>query len=309
MKKVILHVGYQKSGSTFLQRKVFMNMINGRYLGYFPNKNIGNDIKTGNLNREQKELNSYHDCLTYKSNLGFMSVELEPFRIELENSDNNLLVFSNERFTDTGFTFLDIESKIKRCRQLFLGYDVHVIIVLRNQLEVLKSMYRERPFDPRCFEIGKAIGFNEWINIDRENGYKILEALKYDLIIDIISRYFNQVHVLNFNQLFNEDYLKEEVINKFGIKLLSHDLKTEEKINSGLNKLQFKLKTLKRNYFKDVRISSYIRKGIMSSLSKVSATKSVSLNPRNVDFLYQYYNEVNENILREYGIRLWDPKK
>ena len=309
MKKVILHVGYQKSGSTFLQRNVFMNMINGRYLGYFPNKNIGNDVKTGSLNREQEEFNLYQDRLTYKSNLGFTSADVDLFKNEIDSTDHDLLVLSNERFTDTGFTFLDIESKIKRCRQLFFGYDVHVLIVLRNQLEVLRSMYRERPFDPRCFEIGKAMGFNEWINIDRSNGNKILEALKYDLVIDIISRYFNQVHVLSFNQLFNEDYLMEEVIHKFGIELLSRELKTEEKINSGLNSLQFSLKTLKRNYFKEVEIPSNIRKGIMSSLSKVSATKSVSLKPANVKFLYQYYNKANEEILSKYGIQLWDSIK
>jgi len=93
-------------------------------------------------------------------------------------------LFSNERFTSVFFSHDDIVSKADRLKKIF-PY-AKIIIIIRNQLNLIKSQYRDHPFNSRNLTIGKPVSINEWIKIayNSESVY-FLDSLKYNEIIDL----------------------------------------------------------------------------------------------------------------------------
>jgi hypothetical protein len=108
-------------------------------------------------------------------------------------------VLSNERFTATFFTHTNIIEKASRI--LGLSVNTKIIIVLRNQIDAIRSQYRDHPFYPvgDKYITGRPVTIEEWIALDREDkGKSFIQSLNYYDIVRYYVESFGRENVLVF---------------------------------------------------------------------------------------------------------------
>src|SRR6476620_7065056 len=137
-----IHIGYPKCFSTTLQREFFSFHSQIHYGGVgtgesnidFINDEINLLVESG--------LIYFRNILYQKEKKRFVSV-VANFVEEAESLGKKLAGISSEHLS---FSFtpqtIDLEVKLDRLRELF-GEDTKIIIVLREQLSLVASLYRE----------------------------------------------------------------------------------------------------------------------------------------------------------------------
>ena len=168
--KIAIHIGYPKAASTTLQKHLFHKHPELNNLGNYPTANIGID---------SKEIDSEASFLKYKELKQFYSNILQLDDIEYAFSKNDVIfntyvlphmtadkinIFSHEGFLATFFSNPDRGGKAKRLCSYFK--DPKILIIIRNQFELIRSQYADWPFDPRAFTIRRKVDIDEWIQID-----------------------------------------------------------------------------------------------------------------------------------------------
>ncbi|MCS4057064.1 hypothetical protein GGP75_002407 [Salinibacter ruber] len=111
--------------------------------------------------------------------------QIEPF---LETNRINL--FSNERFLSVYFSYPDLEAKA--CRLKRFVPNARILIVIRNQVDIITSQYRDWPFDPRNLIGGEPVSIDQWVDLalkhDDEIGF--LHSLQYDKVVELYEDLF-----------------------------------------------------------------------------------------------------------------------
>lgn len=197
--KYYLHIGYPKNFSTSLQRSYFSVHEEIYHLG------IGNDSNI-----------SYRDELTasifevylktakrfkYEEEYDKIQTHLNEHKKKAMDIGSKAFGVSSEHFSFS-FTYecLDFHTKMERAVQL-LGNDLHIIMVIREQMELLRSLYRE---SVRVGLIGSYEDFiyNHFKFQDRNYYYD----LRYDLVYDALSKWIapKNIHVLPFEEYRDE---------------------------------------------------------------------------------------------------------
>ena len=74
--------------------------------------------------------------------------------------------------------------------------ELRVIIIIREQRAILKSQYRDHPFDPRIIHKGKPVSLDEWISIEEKKSFNFLDSLNYDKTIRLYEDLFGQANTL-----------------------------------------------------------------------------------------------------------------
>ncbi len=152
--------------------------------------------------------------------------------IEYENSNNDELfqnhisgllkstdktvIFSNERFVSVFYAHDDLREKANRLRTL-MG-EVKILFIIRNQASLIKSQYRDHPFDPRSFAIGSPVSLKRWVKIARNSsGVNFLESLRYFDVVRYYTKLFgeDQVGVFTLERLANDTAEFAESISEF----------------------------------------------------------------------------------------------
>ncbi len=206
---IFVHIGYPKSASSTLQKQLFQKHPNINYFGLYPTKNLGKD--TSEIDREARFLTDKNLKLFYKELVSAPNDQydhqkaLRLFKTSIEksldSSKTNLL--SHERFSSALFGHRNIEEKAKRLKSIIP--DAKIIIIIRNQLAIIKSQYRDWPFHPFDMRKGKPVTIKKWIKIctthDQEIGY--FSALKYDHTLEVYADLFGieNIHVLCMESL------------------------------------------------------------------------------------------------------------
>ena len=121
MKEVFIHIGLTKTGSSFLQDKIFHKNSKVNYLGKWKNNYPNWLIEF-----------SYFDQIAFENNFERLSAEI---RSKLSNKKPNLI--SSESFSRVGGVFMGQSQRIKK-----IFPDAKIIIVLRHPISHLKSFYK-----------------------------------------------------------------------------------------------------------------------------------------------------------------------
>lgn len=183
MKKFV-HIGYPKNYSTSLQRSFFNKHPEIYYLG------IGT---SGNIEYLDHFISSTFEVFLKTSN-SFKYKEVE--RILLENLNNHFQKASNLakkwvgascEHLSFGFSHdsIDSETKMMRLSKLW-GKDTTIVMIIRNQLDLIKSMYRE------YVRIGFQGTYHDYINnIFKFQDRNFFYDFRYDLMYDLIEQYFD----------------------------------------------------------------------------------------------------------------------
>ncbi len=165
---IFVHIGYPKSASTTLQKHLFHKHSDINYFGLYPTKNIGQDTPKIDRNARfltDKNLRTFYKALLMEEPDEYSHQEaVDLFRTSIKNHlSNKVNLLSHERFTSTLFGHSSLEEKAKRLKTIIP--DAKIILVIRNQADLIKSQYRDMPFDPRNIRKGKPVSLKKWIDM------------------------------------------------------------------------------------------------------------------------------------------------
>ena len=193
---VYIHIGYPKAGSTTLQQNLFANHSEILNLGLYPTSNVGNTSHTySKYNNIEQNIPYLTDAKIQKLYLELIQpdgVVYDEFKAKklwadiksdypVSTSDISVIL-SHEGITSSRFANPELMEKARRIKYVF--GEVKILIVIRAQQQMLKSLYRDHPFDPRTLEYHQRhVGFSEWLDIDikRKHG-NLTNILYFDLL-------------------------------------------------------------------------------------------------------------------------------
>lgn len=227
----IVHIGFPKTATTFLQWEIFPNLKGINYVDYNQCRKIFPSI-------------IYRDIIDYE-------VQEIKELINKETDDTHNKLYSFEALCGQpyggakGMNRSLIAQGLKN-----LGFD-KIIITVRNPVEALDSYYRQYVIH------GGTLRFNEFIDIQNKRNWSVkhfnLAYLQYDLLIEIYEELFGKENVLvvsqeNLKSRFN---IEIERIEKFC------DSKFDFEAIIGKNKVNYSLTNLSINLLRFINFFSY----------------------------------------------------
>ena len=222
-----IHIGYPKNFSTSLQRDYFSKHPELFHLGIGIDSNLGYKDTLF-----EKTFEVYlKSCKEFKYNEVKDDIKthfLSMFN-KVENSYKAIGVSSEHlsfAFTHDGL------SASEKCKRLFdiFGEDSKIIMVIRNQMDLIKSLFKE------SVRVGFSGDFEAYLNsLYKYQDRNFVYDFRYDLMYGLYAKYFGKE---NIKVLFFEDYRKNNNIelDNQSIKRLFGDL------NSFLNVSDIEMK-------------------------------------------------------------------
>lgn len=194
MKKIWIHMGYPKCFSTSLQKAFFEKHQEIAYGGI----GIGDHLSYAN-----NGLEFVFQSLLQHANKPFFDrnfKEAKQIVDDFVSNTNKTTVFSLETLVFP-FSTLDFDTIIERIHLLFENYEIHILLVIREQFEFLKSLYGEfiRMGYPETFSI-----FIQWVWGYRDRNF--WELLNYPQVYNLLKQKFgyNNIH-LQFFEIWKND--------------------------------------------------------------------------------------------------------
>jgi len=168
--QIYIHIGYPKNASTALQTDIFPNIDGAYYLGRHYKDKGG--YETQELFEALYDV-SMQDSIEYSEEKTKSKVE---FTLNLISKNFDKVIISSEAFTNN---VADRGLIAKRLKLLFP--QARIMIVIRNQVDALKSMYSFL-----CAQLGKNINlsygrpsvqsFEKWI-LEQEDRKQLAQSL------------------------------------------------------------------------------------------------------------------------------------
>ena len=203
MGKLFIHLGYPKTGSSFIQRELLsqnsaVNMINIKW----DEKHVVDDFLAGI--KETDLLKDY---------------------IEIRLIDGKINILSCEDFSGEFTTNLNFFRILKELSELFP--DSIPVICLRDHYSYLESMYKH------CVRRGFCGDRKAFYNIyekDKSKGFAfyptatLLQKLKFSDYVQTAANLFGKVRIMNFHKLTNIDTVATEIHKTFAIDLSKNEM-------------------------------------------------------------------------------------
>jgi hypothetical protein len=321
--KPVIHIGYPKSASTTLQKQLFNRHPGINNLGLFPTANLGIDsgyIDTSCPYLADENLRKFYHNLVmlrgieykYSGNLGLFEEYIAGY---LE--DERVSVFSNERFTSVFYSHPDVAAKANRLKEIFPR--AKILLVIRNQLDLIKSQYRDHPFDPRNFAIGKPVSLDKWIEIAyKADEVYFLSSLKYYEVAGYYAGLFGKDNIGIFlleDLASNVEQFSEAISSFIGVdSQITLELLQGKRENRGVSHRYNVYRKIRRRAFSSVGVGRIVPEPLkeylltlesrLSNVLKQGSKRNYSMSQPWVNRLTKYYAESNSNLQREYDIDL-----
>lgn len=172
MGEKIVHIGYPKTGSTYLQQEIFPSLQGMKYVDFHTCVKLFEDV-------------IYLDDLDYNRDQTSKAFS----RYGKEEST----LFSQEALTGPPFTFKGLNRSSIPQRLKELGFS-KVIITIRNQSDILDSLYRQYVYQ------GGVMKFSDFLNLEERWNHQLrafnLSYLRYDRLIQMYQETFGVSQVL-----------------------------------------------------------------------------------------------------------------
>lgn len=289
--KKIIHVGYSKCASTYLQKKLFPEhediFLYGKNLSGQGEKFPG---LSGELTRDLINLECFR---------GLTDQYLDDINYHMEQNKNKTFVWSNEHFCES-VAPLFLAQNFKA-----LIPDAEILVIIRKQTDIVKSMYNFKAyhleFSPQPYK-NKHIKFSDWIaycykNLNTIGGHKArdwsgdyLRIIHYDDYIRILESVFEpkNIHIIPFERLI-KDF--KEVYQVIGV--------TEKIIeNKPENKSQ-------QNHFAHQVASALgLKRGLGLGLSKWLPKPNKQFDQASLDLVFNTYKASNQQLDERYQLGL-----
>jgi hypothetical protein len=246
-------MGYPKTATTTIQKRIFAPNENLCYLGIYPDTNnpVVHDYR---YKKEEEFYSSVEDAnseiVMDGPQFDASSVAAEFERIVRKYCKNKReIVLSNERILSVFYSHSKIDKKIDRLFRVFGGQEMKLIIVIRRQGDMIVSQYRDAPYDPEDMKRGQVVSFEEWIEKAKKHT-KYLESLKYNKIVSKLSKKVGKqnISILLFEELLDSvDAFAGKLAKTVGVPVehaRNSLAKSEENISN--SKLYFLIKKVGR---------------------------------------------------------------
>lgn len=180
MKKLYIHIGLPKCGSTFLQHVIFPEICKINNLEYFRNNE-----------KVTKKVFKHHLNTIFKNNIERLKVSKD-------------MIISWEKlvgYEDPFFWNKYSENNLK-----FFGKNSHIIIVVREPKEFLSSIYLEHCVQKHYFPRPDFYFLNKKTYSEELQQKKFsLHNFSYQKLIRLYKSKFKKVSVIKFENLFDEE--------------------------------------------------------------------------------------------------------
>lgn len=214
-KQTIFHIGYPKAASTTLQYNLFAEHPEINYLSFKTPKEKQNDFHTKKAKSFFYDLRVKNTIEYSFSNINQLFEEnIKPFL-----DDKRINVFSDEGYLLPHLG--DIGLTASRLKAIF--GDLKIIIVIREQISLIESLYNMRPSNPLGINDSKNAFYSleEWIEVNLNNlQWSIISTLKYFEVISWYIELFGKENVGIFvfeNLLANPNKFTKDICDFLNI--------------------------------------------------------------------------------------------
>ena len=291
----IIHVGYPKAASTTLQCNLFFEHSEINYLSVRSPIHKENFQIDENLRKSYKNLVTLNGIEYHHSNTrNFFNDVIKKY---MSSEKRNL--FSSEELLNQDL--VDNYLKAYRLKEIFPN--AKIIIVLRNQVDLLRSIY-----DMRCGYGDRYIAFDKWLEMDLKHfNTKISGGLKFHETVAFYQELFGKhnVEVLLFEELL-------ESINSFAHKLSAFiDIDAEQTNNLLKNKplntaKSYQVHNLRVKFIPGIPFSKVLPKSthkyLVNKLTEVLPSKKSVMSQYYVDKMHEIYGLSNRKLMDEFGL-------
>lgn len=260
--KIFLHIGLGRSGSDFLQKKIFSKIYNVNYIDRY----------------NSKDFDKFRISLFYN-----------PF---FENKKSKFLfksksLISSENFFNPEYKLHELKKKIK-----YIHKNPNIILILRDPFSHLISTYKYSVQKGTLWRnIDEYFDFN-YTRRARNMSQNIIFYMNfynYTMLIKYLKVNFDNVNIFKFEKIFSSYesmiYFRNTLEKKFNFKFKTKfSKKNFYKINSSFNDVELKKKRIlnfrKENFF----INSKVLKNTYFENFYSSRFKNKFLNSLNFDY-------------------------
>jgi len=333
-----IHIGYPKSGSTFLQNGFFGKHPEVLNLGC---GNRTDQTYWDDLGYISKEINIAMEIdLRYRNSISYKADEVkanfEKYFKQAKDSDVIRTVgISNENYSFQWNYGIDIEEKAKRLKNIF-GDGTKIIVILREQIDLISSLYKEQ------IRFGYSGTINDFFNYlwdyqDRS----ALHEFCFDKVIDVYANYFGieNIQIIPFES-FKEN--NETFLNNLAATLnveLNFITKIETIYNRQLSDEALEIKrqmnekykhTFEKGFYQvfdnhrytpyyteelgeevpfDVYLDYQVRHHLSKAAEKIATLKSVGkinldIDKKNMKRFSKLFSESNQKLVQSYKVNL-----
>lgn len=196
-KKLIIHLGFPKTGTTALQENFFSKIENIEYIGKPYESKWKQKLQDAIFNNSV-----VNPVIDSKHNINIWSEE-------------NFLYFKH--YKDGGLI-----KKLKKIKTIFFNYDIEILIIIRNHKEIIKSTFQQFEEDLKSLNIN----LNE-LNLDYKHSSlnndqkSFINLYNYYFIYNELLEIFSdhQIHFLLYEDMNkNPNVFLDQILQKYGIK-------------------------------------------------------------------------------------------
>lgn len=311
---IAVHIGYPKSASTTLQKHLFSKHADINSFSSYPTKNIG--VDSSEVNYSSRYLSSDDLKIFYQkiSNLAAsdfdhneISAMASGFRKDFSTDRCN--VFSSEFFMSVFFSNKNLEEKANRLFDVFP--EAKILVIIRNQLDIIKSQYKDHPFDPRNLANGRSLSLNEFVTqlIEFDHEIMYLDSLQYLEKANIYEQLFgiNRIKVLCMEDLkYDLTGFSRKISEFLHIdSKLTEGLLTNRHENRGIGSGYNTYRKMVRNHY-PVKVLNFILNNIfridMKRILSNSNNETEDINSQNSNRLTNYFGESNYKLAKKYAV-------
>lgn len=311
MVNAVIHIGLQKTANTTLQAHFYPKLKDLLYLGRFqqvdgqkvigPSYFYNEDVSGAIRQIEKKGVASALDSAAVKERINLLCAE----------TGATLALLSNEEIS--AFSGLPPCAKLELYCSLF--DDVKVIYSIRDQLELLKSLYlvkhRAEHFSNSLVESQSwTPSFSQWMDInDRYCFGSLLDSFKFH---EMIVRYREVVgaenlYVYDFAEFRRDPSSVMARLSEFMGIAPDHDIVTQALVydqNRRPTKRLYAYAQMRRRLFPGVRLSRFMPLPVTRIFSKFlwsSEKMEVRADAETVERIRNYYAKDNALLASEFG--------
>lgn len=230
--QVYIHIGMPRTATTFLQQEIFPHLPEIEFYG------LNETHYSEAFNKLQFADDSFYDATIIQ---------------EVKQTwKANKILLSNENFIgqSTHFNHINRSMIAKRLSDTFP--DAKILLVLRNQVDLLASLYSINlqwketrniddfiwePFQEKVQNVGGPA--SSYYNTTE--GYECLDGYNYLPLIELYQSLFNKVEVLLFEDFINQpEQFSTQLATFFDTdkEIIEHRISNQPKMNSGVSQKQ-----------------------------------------------------------------------
>lgn len=204
--RLLVHIGYPKAGSSTLQEAVLSRHSDVHYLA-------GIKLKAAlDTAQVQHAFSLYRTLIgtSHRSRADLVDIWQNCY-VPIADT-KRLNVLSSELFVERSGTAADLKA--------IVGRDAAILVVVREQIDLLRSRYDMSPFvadDPAR----RFVRFDKWLEttLSREATIPFVRSLRFVEVIGAYAAAFGaaNVHVISTGRLFSDETAISELCGKLGV--------------------------------------------------------------------------------------------